>query len=77
MENLDTGAGETVNRESWMGSACFWTGTSAGRGVTAGSGTTAVTVSEDMRDDFTGMSGKSSSHSNPPPGTDRGREPVS
>lgn len=66
MENRDTGAGETVNRENWIGSTCFCTGTRAG---TAGSGSAGVPVSEAIRDGFTGMSGKSSSHSKPPPAT--------
>lgn len=61
MENRDTGAGETVKRENWRGSTCFGAGASVG---TAGSGSAGV--SEDIRDGFTGMSGKSSSHSKPP-----------
>lgn len=64
MENRDTGAGETVKRENWRGRTCFGAGTSVG---TAGSGSAGV--SEDIRDGFTGMSGKSSSHSKPPPVT--------
>lgn len=74
MENRDTGAGETVKRENWRGSTCFGAGASVG---TAGSGSAGV--SEDIRDGFTGMSGKSSSHSKPPPVTQSagpGAEPT-
>lgn len=67
MENRDTGAGETVNRENWMGSTCFCAGTRAGRAGTAAGGSAGVPGSEATRDGFTGISGKSSSHSKPPP----------
>lgn len=64
MEKRDTGAGETVKRENWRGSTCLGAGSSAG---TEGSGSAGVPDSEDISDGFTGMSGKSSSHSKPPP----------
>lgn len=76
MENRDTGAGETVKRENWMGSTCLGAGSSAG---TDGSGSAGVPDSEDISDGFTGMSGKSSSHSKPPPVTQSegaGAEPT-
>lgn len=76
MEKRDTGAGETVKRENWRGSTCLGAGSSAG---TEGSGSAGVPDSEDISDGFTGMSGKSSSHSKPPPVTQSegaGAEPT-
>lgn len=74
MENRDTGAGETVNRENCRGSTCFCAGTRAG---TAAGGSAGVPGSEAARDGFTGIRGKSSSHSKPPPGIQsEGAEPT-